>query len=408
MSAATDPDLVVDGLLRFAKSEVEPIEAAVHDRAEDPAARYLPDGRLHPELVAADRAVRRAAAKAGYYAMCCPADIGGGGLGRLVFFKAWDALYRRYGPREALAYGSIAHWATGPSALWRQARGYLAESILPSVMSAEVLGCFGLSEPDAGSDAWGIRTRATRDGARWTIDGSKQWQTNGPTADYALILAVTDPGLAAARKGGVTCFYVPTATPGFRMESVIRLFGQAGGHEAILGLTGVEVGEDHVLGDVGGGFKIAMYSVNQGRIYNTARCVGMSQWALERAVAYARDRRTFGQPIAEHQAVQLLLADCATEIYAARAAGLRLATENDDDAVEINRKDAAMAKYFATNVAWRVFDRAMQVHGGMGLANEVGLYEGMHLARILRIADGTDEILRVTIAKELTRGDLAL
>jgi acyl-CoA dehydrogenase len=163
-----------------------------------------------------------------------------------------------------------------------------------------------------------------------------------------------------------------------------------------------------VLGEVGGGFKLAMYAVNQGRLYNTGRSVGLSTWALERAVEYAQARHTFGKALHEHQAVQLMLADCATEIYTARAAGLRLAAENDDDSIDINRKDAAIIKYHATNVGWRVFDRAIQIHGGMGVTNEMRLIEGLHTMRTLRIADGPDDILRTTIARELVKGDRRL
>ncbi|MCC6381842.1 MAG: acyl-CoA dehydrogenase [Dehalococcoidia bacterium] len=399
---------VVEGLLQFARKEAEPLEAEIADVTGDPRQLYAPDGRFHPRVVEARREIRRRAAKAGYYAMCVPAGLGGGGLGRLVFFEAWDALTRRYGPHEVLAYFAVAHWATGPSAMWLNAEGWLASEVLPKVLSAEIVGCFCLSEPEAGTDAWGIRTRAARAGDTWRISGSKQWITNGPDADYAVVLAVTDRQRADARRGGVTAFFVPTNSPGFRVESVIRVQGELGGNEAIIGLSNVEAAPRQVLGREGEGFRIAMYSVNQGRLYNAARSVGMGTWAVERAVAYARERRTFGVPIAEHQAVQLLLADTAAELYAARAAGLRLAADNDDDGVDINRKDAAITKYVATNAAFRAFDRATQVFGGMGVTNEVGLYQGLNLFRILRIADGTDEILRTTVARELAKGDLAL
>jgi acyl-CoA dehydrogenase len=399
---------VVEGLLQFAKAEAEPLDEAMAPIASDPRVAFGPDGRYHDEIVSARRKIRRLAAGAGYYAMCVPAAIGGGGLGRRVFFEAWDALTRHYGPHECLAYFAVAHWATGPSAMWLNATGPLASDILPKVLSADLVGCFCLSEPEAGSDAWGIRTTATRAGDTWRITGSKQWITNGPYADYAVVLAITDREQAAARRGGVTAFYVPTQSPGFSVDSVIRIQGELGGNEAIIGLTDVEVGHEQVFGEVGAGFRIAMYSVNQGRLYNSARAAGMGTWALERAVEYARTRRTFGVPIAEHQAVQLLLADTAAELYAARAAGLRLAEENDDDSVDINRKDAAITKYIATNAAFRAFDRATQVFGGMGVTNEVGLYEGLNLFRILRIADGTDEILRITVARELARGDLSV
>lgn len=406
--AETDTDQVVNGLLAFNKSVVDPLTEGLHDILENPRKHYELDGRYHPDLVATLRTVRREAATAGYYSMCVPAAIGGGGLGRLTFFKAWDALTSKYGPGENLPYFSVAHWATGPSAMWAVAGGRLAADILPRVLSADLVGCFGLSEPEAGSDAWGLKTTATRDGDSWRLNGSKQWTSNAPYADYMIVIAITDQEKAAARRGGVTGFYVPLESPGFKVESVIKLWGELGGNEGISALTDVVATPDQVFGEVGGGFKIAMYAVNQGRLYNTGRAVGLSTWALHRAVEYAKSRHTFGKPLHEHQAVQLMLADCATEIYTARAAGLRLARDNDDDSIDINRKDASIIKYHATNVGWRVFDRAIQIHGGMGVTNEVRLFEGLHTMRTLRIADGPDDILRTTIAKELVKGDMVM
>jgi acyl-CoA dehydrogenase len=266
-------------------------------------------------------------------------------------------------------------------------------------MAGQLIGSFGMSEPDAGSDAWALKTRATRDGDSWVITGSKQWTSWAPYADYCLVLAVTDPDQAAKRRSGVSCFYVPTSSPGFTLDSVIRLFGDIGGNEAILGLNDVVAGPSQLVGDVDRGFDLGMLNVTTGRIYNSARCVGMAQWALKKGLAYAETRRTFGQRLNEHQSVQNLLADCAVDIFTAEAAGLELARRMD--AGQPVRAEAAIAKLHATNAAWRVFDRVIQVHGGMGLTNETGLYAGMHKTRTLRIADGPDEILRRTIAREL-------
>lgn len=252
-------------------------------------------------------------------------------------------------------------------------------------------------------DAWRMKTAAVRDGDAWVLHGAKQWTSSAPTADYILAFAITNPGLVESLKGGISCFYIPTDTPGFRVESVIPLFGEIGGREAIISLTDVRVEDGSRIGALDRGFELAMLGATHGRFYNTARSVGLSRWALERAVRYAQDRWASGKPIAEHQAIQIMLADTAVEVYAARTMGLDAAARADGG--EKTRREAAMAKLFATNAAVHVFDRAMQVHGGMGLTNELRLYEGWKTVRTLRIADGTDEILKRTIARELLKGN---
>jgi acyl-CoA dehydrogenase len=285
------------------------------------------------------------------------------------------------------------------------ASDHLTHTMLPDVVAGALQGCFGMSEPDAGSDAWRMKTSARRNGDTWVINGSKQWTSFAPTADYILAFAVTNPALVETRKGGITCFCIPTSTPGFKVESIIRMFGEVGGREAIVALGDVHIGDEYRLGDVDRGFDLAMAGATQGRFYNAARSVGLSRWALERSVAYAQARWASGKPIAEHQAIQIMLADAAVEIYAARTMSLDAASRAD--AGQNTRREAAMAKLFATNAAVRIMDRAMQIHGGMGLTNELRLHDGWKTARAIRIADGTDEILRRTISRELLRGNLA-
>lgn len=402
---AVAPEMVIDGLLDFIGKAIVPLEEELGGIIDDPRRRYADDGREVPVLTAARRKARMTSAKAGYYTMFCPTDIGGGGLGLRTEFLTWEALHHRYGPGHRLVFDAISHWTSGPSVIWSQASPALKRSVMPSVLSGELQGSFGMSEPDAGTDAWAMKTRAVRDGDDWVINGSKQWTSFSPTADYVLTFAVTDPELTATRKSGVTAYYVPTASPGFNVDSVIRLFGEAGGHEAILSFTDVRISDEYRIGEVNRGFDLAMLGSTRGRFYNTARCVGLGRWALEKSVEYAKVRHTFGKPIAEHQSIQNLLADCAVEIYAARMMGLDCA--NRAESGQDVRREAAMSKLFATNAASRIFDRAMQVHGGMGLTNEMRFYEGWKTARIVRIGDGSDEILRGTIAKALYRGNLS-
>lgn len=199
---------------------------------------------------------------------------------------------------------------------------------------------------------------------------------------------------------------VPTDAPGFSVESVVRLFGHAGGHEGALVLEDVEVQPWQLVGQLDEGFKIALYGVSLGRVYNSARAVGQGRWALEMALDYARQRQAFGAVIADYQGVSFPLAQCATELHAGHLMGLNAAMllDRGDRAI----KELSMAKAYAVQAGWRAVDRAMQTHGGMGLTNEVGLVHAWHDLRIVNIADGTNEILTRTIAQRLFAGDVEL
>lgn len=265
--------------------------------------------------------------------------------------------------------------------------------------------CFGMSEPDAGSDAWMMTTRARREGSDWVINGTKQWTSNAPYADYCYLFAVTDQEVHKQRMGGVSCFLVPMSAPGVSVDSVVRLFGEIGGNEGITSFTDVRVPGENLIGIEGQGFKLAMGGVSMGRVYNCARAVGQSRWALEKAVEYAKTRRTFGRPIAEHQGVSFKLAESAMDIYAARCAARDLTARLDRGERPI--RELAMAKAICAEAFLRVIDRCMQVCGGMGLTNELRLYKAWQSARIMQLADGSAEILRETTAKRLLRGEVS-
>jgi acyl-CoA dehydrogenase len=401
----TDIEELTSGLARFIDSVIIPLEEEHADLLHDHRGAFYDDrGAYSREVVELIRQTRVESAKAGYYAMFCPEDVGGGGLGRRYQLLTYEFLFRRYGPERMLPYEAIAHWAFGPSFLCSHFTASLRSRLLDDVMSGRVGMCFGLSEPDAGSDAWMITTRAVRDGDEWVINGTKQWTTNGPHADYCYLFAVTDPELARQRKGGVSCFVVPMNSPGAAVDSVIKVFGEVGGNEAILSFTDVRVPADHLVGEEGQGFKLAMGGVSLGRVYNSGRALGYSEWALRHATEYAKSRRAFGKPIAEHQGISFKLADSAMDIYAARYAALDLTDRLDRGELAI--RELAMTKALCCEAMLRVADRAIQVCGGMGLTNETNLHQIWHLARVLQIADGSGEILRVTIASRLLRGEL--
>ncbi len=395
-----------DGIVAFAEREVLPRHAEHRDLLDDPRRLYHEDGRYCDEAVSIIREVRMAAADAGFYHMCTPQALGGAGLGHLAYYVAWEALFHRCGPQHWLMLYALAHWAFGPSRLLEKVTPEAQARFLPDLMAGRTSMCFGLSEPNAGSDASMIKTRAERVGDAWRLNGRKIWTTNAPIADYCIVFAVTDPDQAAKKAGGISAFVVPTTSPGFKVSRVIRLFGHIGGDEAELSFDDIELESWQLVGELNQGFKAALYGVSLGRIYNAARSVGYGRWALEQALDYANTREAFGETIGNYQGVSFPLAESATELHAAHLMGLNAARLLDDGNPAI--KELSMAKAYSVQVGFRALDRAIQVHGAMGFTNEMGLTDAWHSLRIVNVADGTNEILNRTIAQRLLKGDTDL
>ncbi len=270
---------------------------------------------------------------------------------------------------------------------------------LPDLAAGRKIGCFALSEPEAGSDAKAQRTRATRDGTgRWVLNGTKNFITNAPVADLAIVLATTDP-----TKGGrgITAFLVPMDSPGLTIGPPDDKLGIRGAPSAQLFLADCAVGDDARLGPEGEGFKIAMRALDGGRIGIAAQALGIARAAFEDAVRYARERKTFGQPIAEHQAIQFKLADMRTEIEAARMLLWRAAVKKDSGGAYST--DAAMAKLFASEVANRAAKEAVQIFGGYGYLRDFPAERHFRDAKITEIYEGTSEIQRLVIASALLK-----
>jgi len=397
---------IVAGLERFVRAEVLTRHEKHVGLLEDPRRRYGPDGRYVPEVVDLIREVRSASASAGYFNLCVPVTMGGLGQGHLAYYVAWEAINRLCGPHRWLGTFALSHWAFGPSVVLEQLTAEARERALAGLVSGRQSMCFGLSEPGAGSDATMIETRAVPDGDGWRITGRKMWTTNVTFADWMIVFAVTDPARAAAKRGGISAFLVPTSAPGFALQRVTLLQGDIGGVEGESTFDGVRVEPGQLVGPLHEGFRIALLGVSLGRVYNSARAVGLARWALEKAVSYAAQRVAFGVPIAEHQGVAFPLAESAMEVHAAHLAGLNAALLLDRGARAI--KELSMAKAYSVEVCLRAVDRAIQTHGGMGLTNEVGLVHAYNTLRIINIADGTNEILRRTIFQQLAKGDLEL
>jgi butyryl-CoA dehydrogenase len=274
----------------------------------------------------------------------------------------------------------------------RQKREFLAPAA-----RGEKLGCFGLTEPMSGSDAQTMVTTATRTGTGWVLDGAKNWITNGPHADCILVFAVTE----RAERVRHTAFLVERGTPGFTQNAQDHKLGIHAAHSCTVFFDKCEVSDENVVGPVGDGFKVAMASLDGGRIGIACQAIGIARAALERSVAYAKERKSFGVPIAEHQAIQFMLADMATQIDAARLLAWRAATLKDRGVR--HTMESSIAKLYASEMATRVTHKAIQIHGGYGYSTEFPVERHYRDARITEIYEGTSEIQRLVIAANLLR-----
>jgi acyl-CoA dehydrogenase len=323
-------------------------------------------------------------------------EYGGAGIGELGYCVALE----EFG-RASAAFSNLlgAHCSIGAMALHLDGSKELKDKYMAKLCAGEKLACFALSEPGAGSDAANISTSATLDGDAWVLNGVKHFITSGDIADFASVFAVTDPTRGA--HGGITAFWVDLNGRGVTRGPKDRKMGLYGSHTCELIFQDARVPADHVIGKVGAGFITAMKTLDMGRLSLAAGCVGSSQFMLEKSIAYAKERVQFGKPIAKQQAVQFMLADMATEIFAARNMVYHGAWKADRG--ERFSIEAAMAKRYCSDMAIHVVDRALQIHGGSGFMKETGIERVYRDSRILAIYEGTNEIQRMIIAEELLR-----
>lgn len=272
------------------------------------------------------------------------------------------------------------------------------ERWLPELTSMGVLGAYCLTEPGAGSDAAALTTGAVRDGEDWVITGVKQFISGAGAAGVYVVMART--GELGAR--GVSAFIVPADAPGLSFGAVEKKMGWKAQPTRQVILDAVRVPADNLLGDLGGGFRIAMKALNGGRVNIAACSLGGARWALERAMGYAKERFTFGAALADQPTVQFALADMATELRAARLMVTDAAAAIDEDAADVVMR-CAMAKRFATDVGFRVANEALQVHGGYGYLADYGIEKVVRDLRVHQILEGTNEIMRVIIGRELLK-----
>ena len=332
----------------------------------------------------------------GLFGLPFPEEYGGAGVGELGYCIALEELGRA---NSAFSNLIGAHCSIGVMALHLDGSKQLKDKYMPALCAGEKLGCFALSEPNAGSDAANIQTSAKRDGDTYVINGVKHFITSGDLADFATVFTVTDKSLGA--RGGITAFWVDLNQPGVTRGPNDKKMGLYGSHTCELIFQDAKVPADHVIGQVGMGFITAMKTLDMGRLSLGAGCVGGSQILLEKAIAHAKERVQFGKPIARQQAVQFMIADIATKIFAARNMVYHGAWKADRG--ERFSLEAAMVKRYCSDMAIWVVDRVLQIHGGMGFMKETGIERAYRDARILAIYEGTNEIQRMIIAEELLK-----
>jgi acyl-CoA dehydrogenase len=274
------------------------------------------------------------------------------------------------------------------------------KSYLPRLASGEILSAFCLTEPDAGSDAASLKTTARRDGDEYVINGTKRFITNAPHAEIFSVMARTDPAIKGA--GGISAFIVERGTPGLSLGKPDHKMGQKGAHTSDVIFEDVRIPAANLIGGAEGvGFKTAMKVLDKGRLHIAALAVGAAERMLADTLRYAMERRQFGQPIAEHQLIQGMLADSKAEIYAARCMVLDAARRRDDG--ENISTEASCAKMFSTEMCGRVADRCVQIHGGAGYVSEYAIERFYRDVRLFRIYEGTTQIQQLIIARNMIR-----
>jgi alkylation response protein AidB-like acyl-CoA dehydrogenase len=323
-----------------------------------------------------------------------PEALGGAGLGYVEYVLAIEELSRVDGSVGIIV---ASHNSLCTNHIMLAGNDEQRQRWIPKLASGEWLGAWGLTEPGSGSDAGGMRTAAIRRGGKWVLNGSKTFITNGSYADCALVLAVTDK--EKGTHGGVSAFVVEKGTPGFRAGKKENKLGLRASDTSELIFEECEIPAENLVGKAGNGFKDAMRVLDGGRISIAALSLGMARGALDAAIKYAQQRRQFGKAISEFQAIQFKLADMATQLDAAWLLTMRAAQMKD--AGQRVTREAAMAKLFASEAACRICDEGVQIHGGYGFIKDYPAEKFYRDVKLCTIGEGTSEIQRMVIAREL-------
>ena len=379
LERSDEQQLIIDTVRRFIREEIRPLEADL-----DPDAYQLDPGD--------DARLRKMIKDMGLYQMGVPKEYGGAGVDLMTQTLIAEETSQHRAGLYAAAYDTFG---SEPSGTLYAATAEQKEKYLFPTLREEKQAFFGLSEPSGGSDpARAIRTRGVRDGDSWVINGGKLWNSSADTADYGIVYVRTDP---TKGRQGITAFLIDTDTPGFRVQRLVQVLRSH--YTTELSFSDMRVPHSSILGEEGGGFALANDFLAHGRIPYASACLGIAVMAQEMAINWAKQRVTFGEPLANRQAIQWMLVDNEIDIRTSRWIALDAASK------AVNNKpfrfESSMAKLLCTEGAGRVIDRCMQIHGGLGMAKDLPLERFYREVRIRRIGEGPSEIQRVVMARDL-------
>lgn len=368
--------------------EIQRRARAAAEEVVEPAVKRSDEQRIF------DRSVIDALAARGLVGLSLPVALGGGGEDHLAMCLVYEEIGRVdssvrgfLAVQVGLVSQCLLDWGTSAQ----------QQRWLPGLAGGRKIGCYCLTEPGAGSDAGSISSSAMVDGDEWILNGEKCWITNGTVADVAVIFAGTDPSRASR---GITAFIMPADTPGWNPERMTAVeLGHRGSDHARIHLDNVRLPANAVLGEIGGGFKVAMAALDHGRLGVAAGAVGVLQACLDASVAFARQRRQFGRRIGDFEMIQATLADMAADLDAARLLTRRAAWLRDRG--ERNTQEVSLAKLFATEAAARAASQAVLLHGGRGYSNDYPVERFYRDIKGLQIYEGTSHIQRIIIARHL-------
>jgi len=358
--------------------------------------RLVPNSRKWEAARAVDPSALREMGELGFMGMTVPEAYGGAGLDYVSYALALMEIAAGDG-----AVSTIMSVNNAPvcAILQSAASETLRQKYLKPLAAGEMIGAFALTEPQAGSDAANLHSRATRTDDGYVITGTKQFITSGRIAGAVIVFAVTDP---SAGKRGISAFVVPAGTPGMSVTALEHKMGQEASDTAQLSFEEALIPADHLIGKEGEGYRIALANLEVGRIGIAAQCAGMARAALDHALAYAKERTAFGQAIANHQAVAFRLAEMATQLHAATTMVLEAAALRD--AGRPCLKQACMAKLFASEAAERICSDAIQIFGGYGYSRELPVEKIYRDVRVAQIYEGTSDVQRIIISRQLLQG----
>ena len=358
----------------FTNKEIKPLAQKIDEQE-----------RIPPELI-------KKLGEVGFLGTMFPDEYGGGGFGKIGYCIMMEEIARGCSSTAAMVG---AHQSIGTNAIYVGGSEELKRKYLPRLCSGEMIASFALTEPEAGSDTFNLRTEARKKGDKWILNGSKVWITNAGIANLISVFARTEKG--------ITAFAVEADTPGVIIGQPEKKLGIKGSVTNSITFENVEVPEDNMIGREGRGFIIAMKTLDGGRLTIGACCLGASRELLELSTQYAKQRKQFGETISKFQAVQFMLAEMASKIYPMESIVYRCAydyDQNKDVAV-----DAAIVKLYASEAMAEVADKALQIHGGMGFSRELPMERYYRDARILRIFEGTTEIQKMIIGRQVIKSN---